>query len=210
MARSDGGSRSECSSISGQEFARNRNNCIREGRGESAAIIVFPDSNAVRGQPPRTAFGRVFLALSHRGRSAVTLQPAARQERRRCPSQVAGSSSMTPGNRSENQRPVPAARAGRGEAATPGQPVRFRILEVPCRQFALTDHRPPLALPQSSGKLRNSHVSLKTLLSRCSQLAIEKHCTIVQNLWTIRLACGKQRKTKNQILRETIELSPSV
>lgn len=115
-------------------------------------------------------------------------------------SQVASSSRVTSGNRSEGQRPDPAARAGGGEAATPGQPVRFRILEVPRRQFALTDHRPPLALPQLSGKLRNSHVSLKTLLSRCSQLAIEKRRTIVQNLWTIKLACGKQRKTKNQNL----------
>lgn len=45
------------------------------------------------------------------------------------------------------------------EAATPGQPgrVRTRFRNVP-RQFTLENRRLPLAPPQSSGKLRNSHV----------------------------------------------------
>ena len=47
------------------------------------------------------------------------------------------------------------------EAATPGQPVRARprFLDSP-RKFTLENHRLPLALPQSFGKFRNSHVSL--------------------------------------------------
>lgn len=103
----------------------------------------------------------------------------------------------------QGQRPVPARESRSGEAATPGQPGRFRNPGSSPRRFALTDHRPPLALPQRSGKLRNSHVSLKTLLSRSPLLAIENQRAIVQNLWTTRFACGKQRKTKSQILPET-------
>jgi len=40
------------------------------------------------------------------------------------------------------------------------------------RQSALTDYRLPLALPQLSGKLRNSHVSLNSLSTSLLRRAI--------------------------------------
>lgn len=52
-------------------------------------------------------------------------------------------------------------------------------------------------LPQSSGKLRNSHVSLQSISPSSSLGATEKNHHAVQNLWTIVVPCGQTRKTKN-------------
>jgi hypothetical protein len=80
----------------------------------------------------------------------------------------------------------------------PGQPVRAcaRFLDS-LRQFTLENHRLPLALPQSFGKLRNSHVSLHSLSARSTRLAIQKNCFVVKKLWRMSLLCGRARKTKN-------------
>jgi hypothetical protein len=53
---------------------------------------------------------------------------------------------------------------GGEEAATPGQPVNACALfwSIP-RQFTLENYRLPLALPQSFGEFRKSHVSLNPL-----------------------------------------------
>ena len=84
------------------------------------------------------------------------------------------------------------------EAATPGQPVALaRVFWSVPRQFTLENRRLPLALPLSFGKLRNSHVSLNPLLSRLLRPAIQKTSAVVQKLWTMRLPCGRPRKTKN-------------
>ena len=58
------------------------------------------------------------------------------------------------------------------EAATPGEPVaRLRAFSgFAPRQFTLENHRLPLALPQSFGKLRNLHVSLSTLSAKSLRL----------------------------------------
>jgi hypothetical protein len=59
------------------------------------------------------------------------------------------------------------------EAATPGQPVALaRVFWSVPRRFTLENRRLPLALPQSSGKLRNSHVSLNPLSVSLLRLAI--------------------------------------
>ena len=71
-----------------------------------------------------------------------------------------------------------------------------RSLDFP-RQFTLENHRLPLALPQSFGKLRNFHVSLQTLSARSLRPATEKSAVVVQKLWRIEHPCGRQRKTKN-------------
>jgi len=84
---------------------------------------------------------------------------------------------------------------GRNARATSRACARF--LEVP-RRFTLENRRLPLALPQSSGKLRNSHVSLNPLSARLLRLAIQKTSPLVQNLWTMCLPCGSSRKTKNK------------
>jgi hypothetical protein len=85
------------------------------------------------------------------------------------------------------------------EAATPGQPVALaRVFWIVPRQFTLENHRLPLALPQSFGKLRNSHVSLNPLSASLSRLATQKTCLLVKKLWTMRLPCGRPRKTKNK------------
>jgi len=86
----------------------------------------------------------------------------------------------------------------RGEAATPGQPVALtRVFWSVPRQFTLENRRLPLALPQSSGKLRNSHVSLNPLSATSLRPATEKTSILVQNLWTMCLPCGSPRKSKN-------------
>ena len=104
------------------------------------------------------------------------------------------------------QRPVP-VRCSRAthrvgeEAAMPGQPVALaRSLEVP-RRFTLENHRLPLALPQSFGKLRKLHVSLNPLSASLLRLATQKTSPVVQKLWTLRLPCGRPRKTKNKYLQ---------
>jgi len=71
-----------------------------------------------------------------------------------------------------------------------------RFWSVPQR-FTLENRRLPLALPQSFGKLRNSHVSLNPLSVRLFRLATQKGCNVVQKLWRMRLPCGRARKTKN-------------
>ena len=71
-----------------------------------------------------------------------------------------------------------------------------RSLDFP-RQFTLENHRLPLALPQSFGKLRNFHVSLPSLSARSCRVATPKSCAVVKNLWTMRLPCGSPRKTEN-------------
>jgi hypothetical protein len=101
--------------------------------------------------------------------------------------------------------PLPAPKSqerdgGGGRNARATSRARARFLEVP-RQFTLENRRLPLALPQSSGKLRNSHVSLNPLSSTLSRLAIQNSCPLVQNLWTMCLPCGSPRKTENKFLR---------
>ncbi len=79
----------------------------------------------------------------------------------------------------------------------PGQPVALArvVWNVP-RRFTLENRRLPLALPQSFGKLRKSHVSLNPLSASLLRLATEKTCVLVQKLWTKLLPCGIRRKTK--------------
>ena len=85
------------------------------------------------------------------------------------------------------------------EAATPGQPVALaRVFWIVPRQFTLENHRLPLALPQSFGKLRKLHVSLNPLSATLSRLATQKTCPLVKKLWTMCLPCGTPRKTKNK------------
>jgi hypothetical protein len=84
---------------------------------------------------------------------------------------------------------------GRNARATRRACARFWI--VP-RQFTLENHRLPLALPQSFGKLRKLHVSLNPLSASLSRPATQKLCPLVQKLWTMRLPCGRPRKTKNK------------
>jgi hypothetical protein len=62
--------------------------------------------------------------------------------------------------------------------------------------------RLPLALPQSFGKLRKLHVSLNPLSVSLLRPATQKSQLLVQKLWTLRLPCGRPRKTKNEYFRE--------
>jgi hypothetical protein len=67
------------------------------------------------------------------------------------------------------QRSVSCSVSGMGEeAATPGQPVRAFARACPeCpRRFTLENRRLPLDPPQSSGKIRNSHVCVAHTLGQ--------------------------------------------
>jgi hypothetical protein len=99
-------------------------------------------------------------------------------------------------------RPVPAQRAtnrwGR-RPQCPGNQSRLRAFsgmspgDSPSRITGL-----PLALPQSFGKLRKLHVSLNPLSVSLLRPATQKTSPLVQKLWTLRLPCGRPRKTKNE------------
>ena len=56
------------------------------------------------------------------------------------------------------------SKKGRRPQRPGNQPRSRAILEVFPRQLTLANHRLPLALPQSSGKVRNTHVSLQPTL----------------------------------------------
>jgi hypothetical protein len=95
------------------------------------------------------------------------------------------------------------------EAATPGQPVALaRVFWSVPRQFTLENRRLPLALPQSFGKLRNSHVSLHPLSASSSRPATQKLRLVVQKLWTMRLPCGSPWKSKNEFSRPVSRARP--
>jgi hypothetical protein len=57
----------------------------------------------------------------------------------------------------------------------------------------------PLALPQPSGKPKNTHVSLNPLSVTLLRAAIQKARMLVKNLWRMRLPCGRLWKTKQQV-----------
>ncbi len=108
---------------------------------------------------------------------------------------------------------IPARKSGTGEeAATPGQPVALSRVSgcFPLRQFAFAHRRCHLALPQPSGKLRNSHVSLNPLSIRLLRAATQKGSVIVQKLWRTGLLCGRRWKTKNPAISASIRVSFSV
>jgi len=102
---------------------------------------------------------------------------------------------VLPASCSEEQQ----ARWGR-RPQRPGNQSRLRaFLEYP-PAIHPRESPAPLALPQSFGKLRNSHVSLNPLSARLLRPATQKTCAVVQNLWRMRLPCGRLRKTKNEYL----------
>jgi hypothetical protein len=79
----------------------------------------------------------------------------------------------------------------------PGQPVRTRARF----QFPPAIH--PRELPAATGvtaiivrqALRIATYSLNPLWARMLRVATEKHFALVQKLWTMKLPCGKLRKT---------------
>lgn len=77
------------------------------------------------------------------------------------------------------------------EAASPGNQSRSaRFLEVFPRQFALENCRLSLALPQSSGRVRNYHVSLHPLSVTSFFIATQKTPGFVKKLWRKEIPCG--------------------
>ena len=85
------------------------------------------------------------------------------------------------------------------EAASPSnQFAQARFPEVSPRPFPFKNRRLPLALPQSTGPARNSHVSLHTLSVTSLRPAMQKTGSSVKKLWTTRLPCGSPRKSKTQ------------
>jgi hypothetical protein len=95
----------------------------------------------------------------------------------------------------------PPSKTGMGEeAATPGQPAALsRSSEVVPRRFTLENHRLPLALPQSFGKLRTSRFRWYPLSITLSRAATQNSRWFVQKLWTLRLPCGSMRKKQSEL-----------
>jgi hypothetical protein len=157
------------------------------------------------GPATRTAFLRGFLlCLSPHGGGMIASARPHSSECRICQSELPirhfAITNLRP-LRWPAVLPAPRSKVGE-EAATPGQPVALaRVFWNVPRQFTLENRRLPLALPQSFGKLRNSHVSLNPLSARLFGLATQKSSAVVQNLWRMRLPCGRLRKTKNEYSR---------
>ena len=85
------------------------------------------------------------------------------------------------------------------EAAMPRQPARTRALPIFPRQFTLENYRFAAASPQSSWRASEGPTfSVNSLCGRSWRVATEKRFALVQKLWTIRLPCGRLRKTQNE------------
>lgn len=100
------------------------------------------------------------------------------------------------------QRPFLLRKASRGRRPqSPGNQFRARaqFLEVFPPAIRFRESPAATGLPQSSSKLRNSHVSLHTLSSNFWVRAIQKRTLFVKKLWTMRVPCGSARKTETLI-----------
>jgi hypothetical protein len=96
-----------------------------------------------------------------------------------------------------SQQPNPFTEREVEEAAMPGQPARARARfrmslaihprELPVCHWRHRNHR--------STSLRVLTYSLNSLWVRKSRTATEKHFALVQKLWTMRLPCGRLRKS---------------
>jgi len=105
-------------------------------------------------------------------------------------------------------RSCPKSKTGE-EAPTPEPPVALShfVWKLP-RRSALANYRPPLALPQSSGRVRNPHVSLNPLSVTLSRRTTPKTPAFVQKLWTKRLPCGSHWKSRLKFpLRSTFAVT---
>jgi hypothetical protein len=157
------------------------------------------------GQPPVDRISRVFLlSLSRRGGDVMTA--SARQHTRsferevpRWPKPVADSQSRDhePATVAVASSPVLPRRAklGRRPQRLSNQSRLSRVVWKFPRRSALANYRLPLALPQSSGRVRNPHVSLNPLSVTLSRRTTQKTPAFVQKLWTKRLRCGRHRKS---------------
>jgi hypothetical protein len=161
-------------------------------------------SNAAWGQPPQAAsFVDSCSAFVTADAVQRSLQPNSTPKERR----VSRSRLLTRHLAITNPQPLrwpaafpaPKRRTGRRPQCPGNQSHCRAFLEVSPRQFSFENHRLPLALPQSSGKLRNSHVSLNPLLSSLSRRATQKPSSLVKKLWTMCLPCGRPRKTNEDL-----------
>jgi hypothetical protein len=60
------------------------------------------------------------------------------------------------------------------------------------------NHRLPLAHRNHPANAKTITFSLQTLSLRSPAPATQNHSLAVQNLWTMKLPCGRMRKTKNE------------
>lgn len=153
------------------------------------------------GQPPDRIVRGFLPAESPIG---VEMTASARQRSNRVPrlpTRVADPSSCDPESALANADQQPSllrrARWGR-RPQRPGNQSRSRAFSGFPPAIHSRESPLPLALPQSSGQLRNSHVSMHPLSARSSRSATQKPRTVVKKLWRMRLPCGSQRKTKNK------------
>ena len=192
-------------------------------RDKTRKETIPKNSNAAhRASHPMDRIVRVFLLspLSPRRRRHDRFSPSAhslsRTRSRICRSQlpILQSCDYQSATVAVASSPVSLRRAKLGRRPQrPGNQSRLRASSG-CfpRRSALVNHRLPLALPQSSGRVRNPHVSLNPLSVTLSLPATQKTSAIVQKLWTLRLPCGSRRKSKTELLAQigfSITYTPS-
>jgi hypothetical protein len=83
----------------------------------------------------------------------------------------------------------------------PGQLRNARAYPISLRQFTLENYRSATghAANRRLASLEKSTYSVNPLSGRQSRAAIEKHFALVQNLWTVTLACGSLRKNAEEL-----------
>jgi hypothetical protein len=142
------------------------------------------------------------LCLSHRGSGAVTASACQRSKgvphcRRQVPVRALAITTSTAAGwpAAFLLRKARNGGGGRNARATSSRSRTFWKSSPPAIRF----RKSPAAagLPQSSSKLKNSHVSLHPLSSTSPGAAIQKAPSLVKKLWTITLPCGTARKTKD-------------
>jgi hypothetical protein len=86
------------------------------------------------------------------------------------------------------------------EAAVPGQPAHACAFPIFPRQFTLENCRSAAGVAAIVVRqaLEGPTYSVNPLCGRLFRAATEKPFALVQKLWTMRLPCGKLRKTENE------------
>ncbi len=163
-----------------------------------------------KGQPPSSRIVRrpskLPSATQSSGTTATVRQGSRERSTYRCGC-ANGDSESPLDNYCGSKRSSPAQKAGGEEAAMPGQPARTHALSVspgnsPSRITGL-----PLASPQSSFRRASEGptFSVHSLCGRSWRVATANRFALVQKLWTMRLPCGRLRKSSENCQRPSVQ-----
>jgi hypothetical protein len=171
---------------------------------ENRSLKNWPAKQMRSGQPP----DRIVRGIS---RPAVP-PPGSERADGTGPTALTGSATFTSTccraliQRINSPQPLwwPAARPAQGARSGGGR--NARATHTRSRAFQISPGNSPSRIAgchrrhrkHRSASVERSNVFVDPLWSRMLRAATEKHCTLVQKLWTVSLPCGRLRKTKRQ------------